>query len=130
MKKYSAYDRVRICGCVSQRKGPLTDIMKEFDICQKTLYNYRKELGGSYAEMIDFYKFIMLELASRGYNSAAYYLRDNAKDILSGSTGIDPPKELDISFPELDEMKEEENNDAIGQQLDAFAFYQSSDEDN
>lgn len=102
-RSYSPIMRLKICyeflSGEAKRKG-LTQkqLCKKYNIATRTLQNWLKEYKNDYEELLDFYRFIMGDLAANGFRKAAEYLRDYAVDIFTDLVGAEPPSGVEIDL--------------------------------
>ncbi len=120
-KTFPPYKRLRIVSEFAEHRKTAQEIAEKYMISRRTLFNWRDEFNNDYAALIGFYKFIVEDLCANGHRKAAEYLRDNAVDILTDSTGSKPPKLFDLSFGEIfDINSDKEGGEYISAQLEAF----------
>lgn len=103
-RAYSPTMRLKICNEYMSGKAKAKDVAEKYHISRRTLEYWLSEYKVDYEALIDFYRFIMGELAANGFVKAAEYLRDYAVDILTeseASGGIKPPKCLNLNFDDI-----------------------------
>ena len=126
-RSYSPTMRLKICNEFlsgeAKRKG-LTQkqLCQSYNIGARTLQNWLRDYKNDYEELLDFYRFIMGDLAANGYRKAAEYLRDYAVDIFTDLVGVKPPLGVEVDLNDvLPELPEMESGDDIGDGLDVFS---------
>ena len=103
-RSYSPTMRLKICNEYMSGKAKAKDVAEKYYISRRTLEYWLSEYKEDYEALIDFYRFIMGELAANGFVKAAEYLRDYAVDILTEndvSGGIKPPQSLNLNFDDI-----------------------------
>ena len=122
-RSYSPTMRLKICNEFlsgeAKRKG-LTQkqLCESYNIGARTLQNWLNDYKNDYEELLDFYRFIMGDLAANGYRKAAEYLRDYAVDIFTDLIGVKPPSGVEINLTDvLPELPNIEGNDDISNGL-------------
>lgn len=108
-RSYSATMRLKICaeylsGEAKQKGLTQKELCKRYNIGTRTLQYWLNEYKNDYEGLLDFYRFIMGDLAANGYRKAAEYLRDYAVDILTDAVGIKPPQSIKFNFDAILEM--------------------------
>lgn len=142
---HSPYFKLKVC--IDYLNG-LThkQITKKYGISRFQIYEYMKVFDKDFVGCLEFYRYIMLELAAKGYDDAAKYLRNSGISILSSffhgdlkRLGFDfgeamDALERDVAKREAQQDEENSNkegqlNDEIRRQINAFTFYQPDRED-
>lgn len=125
-RSYSPTMRLKICNEFlsgeAKRKG-LTQkqLCKSYNIGARTLQNWLNDYKNDYEELLDFYRFIMGDLAANGYRKAAEYLRDYAVDIFTDLVGVKPPSGVKIDLSGvLPETAIQESEDDIASDIVVF----------
>lgn len=125
-RAYSPLMRLKICTEFitgeAKRKGMTQkDLCKKYNIGTRTLQYWLNDYKNDYEEFLDFYRFIMGDLAANGYRKAAEFLRDYAVDIFTDIIGTKPPASVKINFDDvLADLPETSSGDDIGDDLAVF----------
>lgn len=131
-KRAKRYDsptmRLKICAEYLSGRDTAENVAKKYHIATSTLRTWLRRYKKDYASFLDFYRFIMGELAANGFRKAAEYLRDYAVEILTDEIGDKPPfQKMDftrvLGKPEKKKPKSKAENadeDDLGDDLAAF----------
>lgn len=126
-RSYSPIMRLKICheflsGEARQKGLTQKQLCKRYNIGARTLQNWLKEYKSDYEELLDFYRFIMGDLAANGFRKAAEYLRDYAVDIFTDLVGDKPPSSVEIDLSGvLTDIPFPEGTDEITDGLDLLS---------
>lgn len=98
---YSPTMRIRICYEYLSGQMKAQDVADKYRISKRTLEYWLNDYKNDYEGIIDFYKFIMGDLAANGFRRAAEYMRDYAVEILTDMLGAKPPQSIKIDFDDV-----------------------------
>ncbi|MCM1276699.1 MAG: hypothetical protein NC299_15290 [Lachnospiraceae bacterium] len=131
-RSYSPTIRLKICNeylSGEARRNGLTQraLCKRYNIGVRTLQYWLDEYKNDYEALLDFYRFIMGDLAANGFRKAAEYLRDYAVDILTDASGVAPPQnlELDFDIAPLAHTESDSRSDEIADGLEVLNIFKN-----
>lgn len=125
-RAYSPMMRLKICTEYvtgeAKRKGlTQAQLAKQYHISRRTLQYWLDDYKNDYEGFIDFYRFVMGELAANGFRKAAEYLRDYAIEIMTDMVGTKPPQSIEINFDDVfANLPDASSGDSIADDLAVF----------